>query len=239
MLPDFWPEIYQPWLSVQEKLPQVLRWKKYYLAGSTRQQDSLQHTGSLVLLGIIALARLRPYVELDEGLVLSALAIHDFGEGEIGHDTVYIDKSLAGDLAEYQAFGDVFEPLGEPAFQSVHRAFLLQFAAKETDSLPADAQGIIEQLRQEAPLEFAAFEAIERWDYLLYAFEQYRDRGNEVILVQTLRHQLPHLERIAGILPGFRETIWPDRIAGWFRGFVDEHAGQYIEMPSLAPVGAK
>src|SRR3989338_2259237 len=104
--------IIEVWKNVQINLPEVIRWKKYTEKWGGRKQNSLQHTESIVLLGITVLEKLKSYVKLDNSLLISALAVHDIGEGEIKRDTAYVDKSQAGDLEEYLAFRKRHEPLG-------------------------------------------------------------------------------------------------------------------------------
>jgi hypothetical protein len=84
------------------------------------------------------------------------------------------------------------------------------------------------------PMETLAFEGIERWDYILYALEQYRERGNEKILVQTLRHQIKPLNVLARELPGFGDVIWTTDILSWAHQFLASHEGQWIEQKSEA-----
>jgi len=60
--------------------------------------------------------------------------VHDHGEGETkaeeGKDTLYFNKTLEGDLAEYLAFVERYKKLGKDFLRYYKRAFLLQFPEK-------------------------------------------------------------------------------------------------------------
>lgn len=226
-----WFPVLGPWLSIQTKLKKVIRWEKYIgKDNGIRIQNSGEHSLSLALLGIQVLGELSPYVALDEGFVLSALVVHDFGEGEIGKDTLYANKSPSRDVEEYLAFRESFESNSNGQFHLFHRAFLLQFASDSPSTIfPDDAQVIMKDLMTKYPMEVLAFRAIEIWDYLYFAFEQYARRGNSTILVQTLRHQFERLDDLAENLPGFREQIWTRDIRGWCENFLETHKDQMIE----------
>ncbi|MFA6354763.1 MAG: hypothetical protein WCX12_03725 [Candidatus Paceibacterota bacterium] len=223
-------QITESWLSIQTRLSSVIRWDKYIEGdGGVRIQNSCQHSLSISLLGIQMMTQISPYAIFDRNLVLSALIIHDFGEGEMGRDTVFIDKSGVGDLEEYSAFLKVFSKLPPDQFYFFHRAFLLQFALDVPKIFPHDAKEIMKELARNERVEALVFRAVEIWDYLLYAFEQYTERGNVRILVQTLRHQIRRLDYLARSLPGFRKEIWKKEIRDWCVRFVDSYEGQFIE----------
>ena len=225
-----WGMTLDVWKSGQEGLPLVPRWSKYVgKEQGVRAQDSLKHSYSLTVLGAIFLERLRPFQPLDGELLLTALLLHDHGEGEIGRDTLYLDKTAEGDLAEYQAFRKRYETLGAAEFAVFHRAFLLQFAAKDPPGFPEDAVRAMAALRSGRMPEALAFDALERWDYVLYALEQYFERGNEKILVQVLRNQVAKLDRLCVELHGLRQAVWTDEVAGACRAFIAVHDGKWIE----------
>ena len=227
-----WENIIDVIKSGQVGLSTVIRWSKYDKeeGGGVRIQNSLQHSYSIALLGKMLIHKLRDYVTLDEPLLITALLVHDHGEGEINKDTHYIDKSVDGDLDEYLAFTQRYSALGKSQFEEFQKAFLLQFALKNPSCFPEQSRKIMEQLEQHKLLECNAFDAVERWDYLLYAIEQFEERGNKKVLVQTLRNQIPHLNRLAEVaLPGFGAEIWTTQMRLWCQNFVSEHDGQWIE----------
>jgi len=160
--------------------------------------------------------------------------MHDVGEGILGKDTPYIDKSVDRDLEEYLAFRRCYEVLDPVVFDRLHRAFLLQFAQKNPGTFPEDARRIMAEIVKKFPMETFAFDAIERWDYVLYALEQYHERGNEKILVQVLRNQVKHLNILANELPGFGDEIWTWELASWANVFLKAHEGKWIEQKGVA-----
>lgn len=227
-----WNDVLSVWTSCQVGLPQVTRWSKYYQENGqirARKQDSLQHSHSIDILGHIFCHKIRGYISLDEILLLKALAIHDHGEGILLFDTHYVDKSEDGDLQEYNAFVSSYHVFSEELFEEFHRAFLLQFALKNPASFPLEARVIMVELARTNKLECLAFNAIERWDYVLYALEQFLFYGNVKILVQVLRHQMSHLDRLAKDLTGFGEQIWTSSVCSWFSEFLARYDGLWIE----------
>lgn len=220
------------WRSGQISLQKVMRWSQYVEADprSVRHQDSLQHSYALMLLGFIVCDRLSRYGPVLDGLLIQrALLIHDHGEGELGSDTLYIDKSEAGDLNEYLAFVERYSSLPPSDFREFHRAFLLQFALKCPASFPREAKEEMQRLVRRNRDDCLAFEAIERFDYVLYAWEQERHLDNARILVQVLRNQMPHLDRLAEELIGFGTEIWTPAIREYFREFLAQYEGRWVE----------
>ena len=216
----------EAWKSPQEKLNKVIRWKKYL--ENARPQNSLQHSHSITILGIMVLSRIKSFVSLDEGLILSALTLHDVAEGEVGFDTLYIDKTNLSDEKEYFAFVKLYQKTSPDVFDYLHKAFLLQFAFKDPEDFPSSARTEITELRKTKRNEALCFEAIERLDYVFYAIEQATEKNNTKILIQTLRHQLSHLNKLNQELPGF-ETIWTEEISQWAQQLLSTYEGLWIE----------
>ena len=139
--------ILDAWKSPQLGLPKVIGWKKYIIKEEgARPQNSLQHSHALAVLGAIVIAKLAKFTELDSGLLMTAFTVHDIGEGEIGYDTLYLDKTEDGNVSEYRAFKKRYRRLGGAGFEALEKAFLLQFALKENDGLPEKAKKIIREL---------------------------------------------------------------------------------------------
>lgn len=218
------------WRAGQTQLPLVVRWGQYSRDGSgTRVQDCLQHSYSLTLLARVFIEKLRPYITLGSELFLTAALVHDHGEGEIGKDTLYIDKSIKVDLAEYEAFCERFNGLGPALFAVFQRAFLLQFALVNPANFPLEARDIMRELAAQNRYEALAFEGLEHWNYILYAIEQYREYKNEKILVQVLRNSVPHLRELTTLLPGFGATIFTQEVYDWCLKFISAREGKWIE----------
>lgn len=222
-LRDDWGKLLDAWGSGQLGLPAVMRWSKNAGAGRARKQDSLQRSYGIAMLGKIFLERMRPYLKLDGELIVTALLLHDPGEEELGRDALDVDKTDQGGLDEYFAFRTRFEPLGPDVFDALHAAYLLQFVFKGREGLPEDARHIVDALAVAKRWEAQALDALERWDLVLFALEQYRELGDEVGLTRVLRDQTPKLERYARDLHGFREVVWTDGIAAACRSFVEAH----------------
>ena len=225
-----WLSVLDVWHAGQVGLPAVIRWSKYLESdGGARRQDGLQHSFSITLLARVLIEKLRPHVALDGELLMTSVLVHDYGEGEVGHDTLFIDKSADGDLREYTAFVARFMQLSNELFEPFCRAFLLQFALRNPENFPPAARAIMVELVREKHMEALAFEALECWDYMLYAFEQYRTRGNAKILVQTLRNLIPRLRELVGLLPGFGAEVFTEELYDWCLRFMRIYDGQWIE----------
>jgi len=232
-----WDATLDVWKSGQILLPKVTRWKKYTkdedTDGGGIVQNTLEHSYSLALLGEILLLSLGKYEpNYDHKLFLTACLLHDHGEGELERDVLYIDKEPDGHVNEYIAFKQRFSTLKTEVYESLEQAFLLQFARLEKAEIarfPKQAQEQIEYLQTNKQKEALAFEALERWDYVLYALEQYKERRNEKILVQVLRNQIPELNKLASLMPGFEEEVWTKKARDWFEQFVEERNGKWIE----------
>ncbi|HVV15240.1 MAG TPA: hypothetical protein VHD55_02500 [Candidatus Paceibacterota bacterium] len=223
-LPTWIQDLMVTWVRPQVTLRKVVRWSKYRKRG-TRRQDTLQHTLSLLLFATWAFPLFRPHVRFDESLLFRTLLLHDFGEGETQKgDTLYIDKTRGGDLAETAAF---MERFGIVIGQEGTKAFLLQFA-KNANQM-GEFRSILQGIKKKYPVECLLFDALERFDYFLYALEQYRELGKAKILVQVLRHQIPHFERLSRELPGFKQVLWRPDLAGWCSLFLSRYDGQWIE----------
>lgn len=224
-----WNAVLDVWQSGQTRLPNLVCWGKHVVRGGVRIQDALQHTYSSLFLANVLFATLRKYLLLDERFITQAIFIHAQGKSELGQDTSYIDETDETRLREYLAFRARFEKLGETVFREFHRAFLLQFALMNPPVFPDDARAIMRELAERHRLEALAFQAIEHWDFLMYAMEQYRERDNHKLLVQVLRNVMPKLDRLATNLVGFYSEIWTDELRAWCAGFLSEHEGQWIE----------
>lgn len=229
----------QSWKAPQINLPEVIRWKKYLKqsgwrrffawAPAIRKQNSLQHSHSITILGALIVAQLEMQYEIDFGLLMTALTIHDVGEGELGMDTLYIDKKDELDLEEYLAFMNCYKNNSPREIEYLQRAFLLQFALKNPEIFPEDARRIMTELATNNQKEALLFDIIERWDYFLFATEQYLERKNERILIQTLRHQKPHLDRLAKEIPGFGSYIWVEELSESIAKILNKAEGKWIE----------
>lgn len=226
-----WPGILDVWCSGQILLPDVIRWFKHVKDEQfqVRKQNCLQHSYSVCISTIILTSILKRYMDLDSELILTCFVVHDHGEGETKKDTMYINKTVTRDVQEYLAFEKRFKNLSEDVFKPLQKAFLLQFCLEPSDSFPEEAQKVMQELAKDNYNEALVFELIERWDYILYALEQYNKFQNEKILVHVLRSHMSRLSEIADIFPGFKKEIWKDEVVEKFKDFLVVHEGEWIE----------
>jgi len=229
-------ELIDVWRSGQLNLPKVLRWGWYVENGTARPQNCLQHQYSISILATLFLQKFRHYVTLDQTLFLTAVLVHDHGEGETkaeeGKDTLYFNKTLEGDLAEYLAFVERYKKLGKDFLRYYKRAFLLQFSRKDPECFPLEARQIMSELRRTHKHEILAFEAIERWDYLLYAIEQYVERDDSKPLLSVCSNNLVRLNELAVELPGFREEVWTSKMQKWLESWFEQNCHKQYQPES-------
>lgn len=238
LIDPLWPDITFVMRTTQQLLPRTQRWSKYVVEGYARPQNDLQHSYSILILVWDVLSRNegKSSIELDIPLLLQAFYIHDLGEALSGRDVLYIDRQAEQEVEEYVRFCEHMRHLDPKTFAAFERAFLLQFCLRSSDVLEAfslHAQEIMSSLAETRRNESLLFNAIERWDYVIYAFEQYEIYGNLKILIQTLRHQMPHLERLteelSSAVPIFGDEIWTAMIRDRCSHLLANYAGQWIE----------
>lgn len=76
-----WMTLLAFWRNPQVDLQEVFRWAKYSENGGARRQNCLQHSHSIVLMGIFIAQQLREYLRVvDWEMVLTALTVHDLAE---------------------------------------------------------------------------------------------------------------------------------------------------------------
>lgn len=227
-IPSIIRELIPVWREPQIQLPKVVRWSRWNNEGGVRTQNTLEHTHSIVLLGTIILPQLVPHGGVkDLTLLLTALLVHDHGEGELQRDVLYNNKTVKGDVEEYLAFVRRSETLPPVAWNHLHKAFLLQFALKDRAdflAFPLEAQVILEHLADEHEEDALIFTALEHFDYFLYAVEQLQDHGHEALMRHVVNNQLPHLRRFAKEIPGFAAVVWTPEIDTWAKQFLPEPA---------------
>lgn len=216
-LESTWMGINDIWLTTQVIFQGVHRWSRYEDKG-IRTQDVLQHSYSITVLAKIFALKISPYIaNFNHDLLLTSFLLHDHGEGELKRDICFGNKGNGDDLAEYEAFTRRYRKLEDSVFLHLEKAYLLQYALKDKPEFPARAQFIIEHLAVDNYYEALAFEAVELWDYLLYAYEQVNNGCDPTILSDVSRNHWERLNHLAELLPGLFETIWTPVVADAFR----------------------
>ena len=209
--------VYPLWLSVQTEMSQIFRWEPYVKADKKlRKQSTLHHAFSICLVVMVVAFKLKKhYKALDTELLKDAFTLHDIPEGMLKKkfDVVNADKNQSHDLTEYLIFKKNFEKLDKDVFEHMHTAYLLQYAHKPDKDLgmfPREALNTIHRLRKTHDYEVKLFRALEQWEYIFYAYEAYVKNKNVFLLTNVLREQVPHLQKYAHELLGFREEIFTD-----------------------------
>lgn len=235
-------------LEIESKLSRVKRWSKYihHEDGSTaRTQTVAEHLLSAMLNADIFASIIGPYIQVaggrfDEDVFKRAVMLHDYGEiihapeyGGNGYDTLYQAKNSSGDVSEYERFMELIEPLIDhyPRIWKMYsEAFSIQFVAyRRWEEWSEDVQDAFRKASEAYVYEVLAFEALERWGYILFALEQFRYpvHQNTRILVDVIDAQAPHLDRLASDLPGFCEEIWTSRLREEAKKFLLSNIHQY------------
>ncbi|MEY2672042.1 MAG: hypothetical protein RL687_459, partial [Candidatus Parcubacteria bacterium] len=198
-----------------------------------RKQTTLHHQHSVCMAIIPVLFNLKKKYcpKLDTELMKDAFQLHDLPEGLLlqKKDISVVSKRAHHDLEEYVAFEQKiqhFKGSDPDLYEHFLEAYLLQFAHKEDEYLsifPEDAMDIIANLRGEHPYEVALFPALEKWEYLFYAYEGYLHHGDEVIWVNILRHHSIELSNFSSNILGFREEVFPIHFEEAINKFIEKN----------------
>lgn len=218
------------WTRHQVLLSGVVRWENHRVRNpKIRRQTNADHTLTFENLADIYEPTFKRYnPNLDFSLVKLDIRLHDVGESVIGNDTAFINKKDEIDAAEYVAFMGFIKDLPPEVISKFERAFLLQFCLKDSSIFPERARPIMAELKQNHSAEATIFAALERLDYILFAYEQYKDIGDNVILTHVLRKQHREMERFTSTIPGFSE-IWTPEMNSWTKQFLIDNALVYEE----------
>ncbi len=213
-------QMFELWFASQHPLDEVVRWGRFVERNpDLRKQTTLHHQHSVCMAIIPVLFNLKKKYcpKLDTELMKDAFQLHDLPEGLLlqKKDISVVSKRAHHDLKEYSAFEQKIQHFMFTDFNLyIHfmEAYLLQFAHKSDEYLsifPEDAITTITHLREEYPYEVNLFPALEKWEYLFYAYEGYLHCGDEVILVNVLREHISELSRFANEIVGFRDVVFP------------------------------
>ncbi len=213
------------WTHFQTSLTKVFRWGNHRARNQAlRGQTNLEHTYAFMFLAMTALPKLQwHFPKLDNELILSCIHLHDIGEGEIGHDTPFINKRQEIDVQEFLGFRRRIQDLDDDVRERLEAAFLLQFCLGDNHLFPDDARVVMNALKEKYSHEALIFAALERLDYIKYASESFVVHGDEVILTHVLRKQIDEMAHYAKKIPGFDE-IWTPEMHTWATDFLTNHA---------------
>jgi 5'-deoxynucleotidase YfbR-like HD superfamily hydrolase len=218
-----WPGVADVLLTSQLILQKVWRWKSFK---NVRRQNDLQHSYSITILAKIVVEKLNKYFDgfcFDKDIIITAFLVHDHGEGELKRDIQYGKKKESDDLDEYYSFVERYRQLNEEVFSSFHYAYLLQYCVEGREEFPAEAREIMVWLKEKRYPEALIFEAVEIFEYILFALEQDKKGNNKEIFQSVCKNQLTRIERLVRDLPGFREEIWTDEVQSLFDAYLSSH----------------
>lgn len=219
-LEENWPGVADVLLTSQLILQKVWRWKSYK---EVRRQNDLQHSYSITILAKIVIEKLNKYFvgfHFDKDIIITAFLVHDHGEGELKRDIQYGKKMAGDDLDEYYSFVERYRRLSEEVYNSFHYAYLLQYCIEGREEFPAEAREIMVWLKEKRYPEALIFEAVEVFEYILFALEQDKKGNNKQILRDVCKNQLTRMERLSRDLPGFKEEIWTEEVQALFEAYL-------------------
>ncbi len=215
------------WSQSQLMLPNVVRWGGFYGRGKCRRQDDLEHSHSVQLAGSFIIGKLKKHLVFDSDLLRDALLLHEMGEAILQRDVLANIKNgdPYHDAREYAAFLESIESirtLDSCLYDYYQKAFLLQFCLGNgtLKGFPEPAYALMRQLASECRIEALLFKAIERWDYVLFAYEQAVQRQSLLLLVGVLHDEMTPLNQLALELPPFGREIWTPE--------VEQEAGRFV-----------
>jgi len=203
--------------TMEHDLARVKRWNQFQESNDARPQTTLAHTASIMLAAIVVVNaeqrhNPRPF---NAGWIYETVALHDLGEmcrADDGCDVLFPNKSTQTDKDEIVFFDKTASPLPIPIRELFRSRYLTQFFT-HADLLSEEQKELVLRgtSHEEVEFLFLIFDAIEKYDYLLFAYNEFRTKGNECILVSMLRTNYSRLIELACTLPGFgQEVINPD-----------------------------
>ncbi len=220
-------KLFPLWYSLQTDLFEIKRWSRYVERNENlRVQSVLHHQYSVISVVDVVLPVLKKYIpDLDELLVLRAYLIHDQPEGfsKRKFDCLSTQKTQEKDLEEYLLFVKYYSHFSKDIYEIKEYAYLLQYALKENDLFPQDARVVMNNIVKNHIIEAMVFEVLESWEYIFYAYESFIYQGDDYILTQVLRRQMPSLQKYALVIRGFREEIFTKEFEKWAQDFIDAH----------------
>jgi hypothetical protein len=137
------------------------------------------------------------------------------------------NKGQERDVREYEIFLECIADYPAVSRERLKEMFLLQFIMSPTDlleRLSSDTAITLRHLRRNYRLEGMVFNALEKFDYYIYAKKRgYDECGDVVILVHVLRNHTGPLDEYARLIPGFREHVWTDEHSKAAREFMERY----------------
>ncbi|MCR4278368.1 MAG: hypothetical protein NUV81_00485 [bacterium] len=200
--------------EMEHDLTKVKRWNQFQESSNARPQTTLAHTASIMLpaIAIVRAEQRHNPTRFDAGIVYEIVALHDLGEmcrSEDGKDVLLSDKSAFTDMDEVASFVESTGTLPIPVRNLFRARFLTQFLAGKDVLTDEQSQFVRCNANQdELALIQLIFDAIEKFDYLLFAYHEFRTQGNSRILVSMLRKSYTRLHKLAVALPGFGREIF-------------------------------
>lgn len=200
----------------ETKLQKIKRWlrivkeKPWYIFKRGREQNVLQHSYSLGLLGENILIMIEDKLEkpLDSRILQLCFKVHDWGEPLLERDVCALDKKDSDDADEYEAFSKKIKDLPEKIQEKYKEAFLLQFCFNSnTSCFSVEAMAIMERLWVEKRNEAIFFKAIENLEYLLFSIEQAIEKEDFDYYITVCRNQFEKLDSFASLFPVLN-LIW-------------------------------
>lgn len=211
-----WPGIVDMMFFVETEPQKIKRWKRvskerpWYVLRKGRQQNVLQHSNSLGLLGETILIMIEDSLDrpLDSRLLQLCFKVHDLGEPLLKRDICCLDKKESDDSDEYIAFSNKIKYLPEKVQEKYKEAFLLQFCLSSNISFfPVDAIAIMEGLMLEKRDEAIFFRAVENIEYFSFAIEQMTKKGALDYFVTVCKNQFKNLDNCVELLPALH-LVW-------------------------------
>lgn len=227
-------KMFEIWFTSQHPLDEVIRFSRFVERNpKLRKQSTLhhQHSVCMAIMPVLFNLKRKYFPELNTELLKDAFQWHDLPEGLLlqKKDVSVVNKKAHHDLEEYLAFEKSTQHFKSQDFNlHVHfmEAYMLQFAHKSDAYLsifPEEAMEVIVHLREHYPYEVVLFPALEKWEYLFYAYEGYLHHGDEVIWVNVLREHVSELSVFANEINGFREVVFPLHFEKSINKFIEDN----------------
>lgn len=176
--------------SLVQLLRKIERWENY---PRHTPESVLEHTFKICVLGLIAclMEKRTGRDDIDFFKVMSALLVHDWGEGQIG-DVTWVIKN---------------DPRIKKIIEEIEKEKLTAFLTKFLPEAMVNNINELVSVQNDISAIGKFFRAIESLGYISYALHEIEEHGREEFIANVLEYQYEPIERYSLQFTSIK-TIW-------------------------------
>lgn len=192
--------------EIRKGFTKIIRWQKFVHHLPIRSENLVEHTIDTALIALIVSEVVdleSPELKLDKHRILACALLHDVPEVRTG-DIAYAEKKATHEIDEALAFRSMFRAMPEHLRRRLEHSFSLQSGLV--------AKTLENEISCPTP-EALVFEFVERFGYLLFALEQFReDIHSFPLLTHVLQLQTERLVSLISALPALGQILNPSSL---------------------------